>query len=472
MTSNHRRETISMTTSTEASPSFERRRFLRTAGAATLTAASASRVVGANDRIRVALVGCGGRGRSVAAKLAAVDGVEYTHFCDVYDRQAEAARDALAGQSARLGRDYRRVIEDRDVDAVHIATPDHWHALPAVDAIREGKHVYVEKPLGHNILEGKAMVKAAASSRAVFLTGTQHRSQPHFAEAAELVQGGRLRDVHFVRVWNFANLMPAGPGTTPDSDPPPGLDWDFYLGPAPWVPFNPMRFLKTYRLFFDYAGGWITDFGTHRFDTVHQIMGQEQPRTVTAAGGRFAVNGMGDQPDLLQVTCEYPGFIVSYEACNINSFGSMGRLTPEMRLHGARGAENRPNGMAFYGSNGTLIADRIGYEIIPETGAYGGSLSDGESFEPSRLERTHASNPEPSALHAEHFVRCIRHGEVPRSDAETGHRSSLVAHLGNIAYHAGRKLVWDGEAEDFVNDPGASRMLGRKARKPWDAISA
>ncbi len=456
----------------EIALSPERRKFLRAAGGAAVTAASAARVAGANSRLRIALVGCGGRGRSVAAKVAAVEGVEYTYFCDVYDKQAESAREALSAGKARTGRDYRRVIDDPDVDAVHVATPDHWHALPAVDAIQAGKHVYVEKPLGHNVLEGKAMVAAAEGSKAVFLTGTQHRSAPHFAEAADLVQSGALRDVHFVRVWNYANLMPSGPGRTPDSEPPAGLDWDFYLGPAPWVPFNPMRFLRTYRYFYDYAGGWITDFGTHRFDTVHQIMGQERPRSVTAAGGRFAVSGMGDQPDLLQVTFEYPGFVLSYETCNTNSFGSIGRLTPGMPLHGARGTENRPNGMAFYGSNGTLIADRLGYEIIPETGAYGGSLSKADAFQQSRLERMHRSGAEPSALHAEHFVRCIRDGEAPRCDAATGHRSSLVAHLGNIAYRAGRKLVWDAEREDFVNDRLASGMLGRKARKPWDAISA
>ena len=448
-----------------------RRSFLQAAGSASLAAASAARVAGANMRLRIALIGCGGRGRSVATKMAAVNGVEYTCFCDVYDRQAEAAREVLGAGRGKLAKDFRQVIEDKGIDAVHVATPDHWHALPAVRAIEAGKHVYVEKPLGHNVLEGKAMAEAAAKSNAVFLTGTQHRSAPHLAEAADMVQSGQLRDVHFVRVWNYANLMPAGPGNTPDSDPPPGLDWDFYLGPAPWVPFNPMRFLKTYRFFYDYAGGWITDFGTHRFDTVHQIMGRDQPLTVTAAGGRFAVAGMGDQPDLLLATFEYPGFVLSYETCNINSFGSMGRLTPGMPLHGARAPEHRPNGMAFYGSNGTLIADRLGYEVIPETGAYSGSLGSGEKWMPSQLERTHKKGTEPSALHAEHFVRCVRDGEAPRSDAVTGHRSSLVAHLGNIAYRAGRKLVWDAEREDFVNDAAASRMLGRKARKPWDAIS-
>ena len=454
-----------------ARPPLPRRRFLRAAGGASLTAASASRVAGASMRLRVALVGCGGRGRSVAAKMSAAEGVEYVSFCDVYDRQAASARDELAGGKGRLEKDFRRVMEDREVDAVHVATPDHWHALPAVAAVRAGKHVYVEKPLGHNVLEGKAMVRAASDAKSVFLTGMQHRSAPHLAEAAAIVRSGRLRDVHFVRVWNYANLMPSGPGRTPDSDPPEGLDWDFYLGPAPWVPFNTMRFLRTYRFFYDYAGGWITDFGTHRFDTVHQIMGRDRPLSVAAAGGRFAVSGMGDQPDLLQATFEYPGFVLSYETCNTNSFGSMGRLTPGLPLHGARAAENRPNGMAFYGSNGTLIADRLGYEVIPEQGAYGGSLGSGDAFVPSRLERMHRAGKEPSRLHAEHFVRCVRDGEPPRADALTGHRSSLVAHLGNIAYRAGRKLLWDADAEDFVNDAVASRMLGRRARKPWDGIS-
>lgn len=356
------------------SPTLPRRAFLGAAGSASLAAASAARLPGANKRLRGALIGWGGRDRSVATKMGAVDGVEYTCFCDVYDRQAEAARDALGAGSGKLAYDFRDVIDDKGIDAVHVATPDHWHALPTVRAIEAGKHAYVEKPLGHNVLEGKAMAESAAKSRGVVLTGTQHRSAPHLAEGAEIVQSGKLQDVHFVRVWNYANLMPAGPDRTPNSDPLTGLDWDFYLGPTPSVPFSPMRFLKTCRFSYDYAGGWITDFGTHRFDTVHQIVGRDQPLTVTAAGRRFAVAGMGDQPDLLQATFEYPGFVLSYETCSINSFGSMGRPTPGMQMHGARAPEHRPNGMAFYGSNGTLIADRLGYDVIPETATYGGSL--------------------------------------------------------------------------------------------------
>ena len=286
-------------------------------------------------------------------------------MCDIFDSQAAKAKQEFGGKAATY-RDFRGVLELNDVDAVHIATPDHWHAIPAVMACQAEKHIYCEKPLTHNILEGKAVVAAAAkNSTKVFLSGMQHRSQLHFFELAEMIQGGRLRDVHFVRVWNYANLTPYGTADVPNEPVPEGLDWDMYLGPAPYVPYNRRRHLRSYRSFYDYAGGWITDFGIHRFDTVHQVMGRDKPKTASAAGGRFAVGGMSDQPDILQVTYEYPGFVMSYETVNTNSFGSIGRLTPGMNLHGARGPENRPNGMAFYGSNGTIIADRLGYEVIP-----------------------------------------------------------------------------------------------------------
>jgi predicted dehydrogenase len=338
-------------------------------------------------------------------------------------------------------------------------------------ALEAGKHVYCEKPISHNVLEGKAIVQAAARHpKQVFLTGTQHRSAPHLMEVERMVQGGSLRDVHFVKVWNYVNLMPGGLAERPDEAVPEGLDWDMYLGPAPYVPFNRARFLRSYRGFFDYAGGWITDFGVHRFDTIHQIMGQEKPLTVTAAGGRFGVGGMSDQPDVLQVTYEYPGFVMSYETINTNGFGAFARTSKERRLHGAIGEFDRPNGMAFYGSNGLVVADRLGYEVFPEGAPRPGTLQSGKLDAPE-LEHRVVNGEEPSALHAAHFIRCIREGEKPRTDAVTGHRASLIAHLGNTAYKTGRKLWWDAEREDFVDDSDASLRLGRKARPPWDMIS-
>jgi predicted dehydrogenase len=451
---------------------MQRRDFLQRSSVTAWTALSASRVYGANNRLNIALIGCGGRGRYVARFIAAVPDVQYTAFCDVYDKQAEEARKLLANGSGDTFKDFRRVLERKDIDAVHIATPDHWHAIPAVLACQSQKHVYVEKPFSHNVREGRAMAAAAAKSKAVFLTGTQQRSAPHFAECAEIIRT-QLQDVHYVRVWNYANLMPNGIGTEPDTDPPPGLDWDFYLGPAPWVPYNRKRFLSSYRAFFDYSGGWITDYGVHRFDTVHQIMGQDSPQSVAAFGRRYALKGMGDIPDMLQVTWEYPGFIMTYETSSLNGFGAMGRITPErLYYRGTQGGEDRPNGMAFYGSNGVLLADRYGYELIPEGATLDTPFAEkGTLSGSSKIVRTWKNAGDATKLHAEHFIRCIRDDEAPRCDALTGHKASLVAHLGNIAYKTRQRLHWNSERETFEGSPEANALLGRKARKPWDLIS-
>jgi predicted dehydrogenase len=387
------------------------------------------------------------------------EGVEFGATADVYLPNAERARD-WAGPRAQAYQDFRRLLERKDIDAVLVATPDHWHAAATVLACQAGKDVYVEKPLAHNVREGRAMVNAARRYHRIVQAGTQHRSAAHFREVERIVQSGALGKVNWVRVWNYANLFPQGIGHEPDSAPPAGLDWDFYLGPAPYVPFNRKRFLVTYRWFWDYSGGYITDFGTHRLDTVHQVMGVTAPRTVVA-GGRFSLHDDGDIPDVLQVTYEYPGFVMSYEACLLNGHGVGGR-TPGMKYYNARGQQDRPNGMAFYGTNGALYADRIGYEVYPEPARPGST--DGP------LERTHMNTDDATRLHAANFIECVRSRNRPAADVETGHRSTIVAHLGNIAFKTGKKLHWDPETEKFANDGEASRLLSRQPRKPWDLI--
>jgi len=432
---------------------MQRRQFLGGAGAG-LMAQSAQRVLGANDRVNVGLIGCGGRGRYVAGLMREAPGVEFGAAADVYLPNAERARE-WAGANARAYQDFRRLIEQKDIDAVLIATPDHWHAITTVLACQSGKDVYVEKPLAHNVREGRAMVAAARRYKRVVQAGMQHRSSPHFREVEQIIQTGKLGKVHWVRVWNYANMFPQGIGVESDSAPPEGLDWDFYLGPAPSVPFNRKRFLVTYRWFWDYSGGYITDFGTHRFDTVQQIMGVTAPKTVAAAGGRFSLRDAGEIPDVLQVTYEYPEFVLSYETCLLNGHGVGGR-TPGMKYYNARGAEDRPNGMAFYGTNGALYTDRIGYEIYPE---------------PNRpLERKQMNTTDATKLHAANFIDCVRSRNQPAADVETGHRSTTVAHLGNIAFKIGKKLAWNAETEEFQDDGGASKLLARQARKPWDLI--
>jgi predicted dehydrogenase len=440
---------------------MKRRGFLKTAGAGVvaMTARGASRVQGANSRVRVGLVGCGGRGTLVAGEMNKVDGVEVSVVCDVYARNAESARQQLGGTAKIVG-DFRKVIDMQEVDAVLVATPDHWHAIPSIKALEAGKHVYCEKPIEHTIQEGLAILETVKRNPTpVFLTGTQHRSAPHIQQAAQMVQGGEIGEVHFVSVWNYSNSLPGIP-VVPDQDPPSDMDWDFYLGPAPWVPYNPNRHGAHYRAWMDYSSGRVCDYGVHRFDSVHQIMGTDTPTSCNASAHRYCLGGAGDHPDVLQATYEYPGWIMSYEALELNSFGSMARITGGLPHHGARpGGKNRPNGMMFAGTRATLIVDRRALELIPEPGQEG------------RIEPIAQGHDDATGLHAQHFIRCIRDGEEPRCHALVGHRSGVVCHLANISHKVGRKLEWDPYKEVIMGDPEATRLMGQKARKPWDMIT-
>jgi len=453
---------------------MKRRQFLKrltqASAAVSMSALASRRVLGANERVQVALIGCGGRGLLVARLMREVTNVDFIGVCDVYDLHLNKARD-WAGLHARAFRDFRRVLELKEVDAVVIATPDHWHAIPAVLACQAGKDVFVEKPAGHNIKEGRAMLNAARRSNRVVQLGTQQRSAPHYAEAARIVQSGELGRVHFVRIWNYVNMYPNGIGWVADSEPPPGVDWDFFLGPAPYVPFNKKRFVGTYRWFWDYGGGLVTDFGTHRFDSMHQIIGVDAPRTVSASGSRYGLTDGAETPDVIQVTYEYPGFIMSYEACMLNAHGTGGR-TSGKKYYQARGQDDRPHGEAYYGTNGTLIVDRLGFEIYPELKTTSGPGAAGreEKAEGHRMERKEMSAEDATGLHVKNFIESIRSRKRPAADIEIGHRASITAHLGNIAYRTDRKIRWDAAKEEIVDDAEASKLLGRQARKPWDLI--
>lgn len=446
---------------------MDRRHFV---GGAASAAFSGARVLGANDRIRLALIGCGGRGRYVAGFMKELDNVEFTAACDVYLRNAEAAAQWAGG--AAVYQDFRRALDRKDIDAVVIATPDHWHAAACVLACRASKHSYVEKPLTHNIDEGKAMVSTARESGRMVQAGLQHRAAPHFSELAELVKRGGIGEVRYVRVWNTINFTPNGIGSEPDCQPPAGLDWDMYCGPAPLRPYNCKRFLATFRWFFDYSGGYITDFGTHRFDTVHQIMGVDAPLSVQATGGRFSVNDAGEIPDVLQATYQYPGFVLSYEGIMMNGFG-MPAVPGVRRYYNARGPRDRPNGIAFFGTTGTIYADRIGYEIYPE-------LDDGGVWPLQNLPEKRAfrgayrahQGADATRQHAQSFIHNLRAGSLPPGvDVRTGHRSTIVPHLGNISYKTGLKLKWDGEKEELIDAPKEARaLLSRQYRKPWNLI--
>ncbi len=451
---------------------MQRRKFIKTSTAAvTTTAVSYNKILGANDRVRLSLIGCGGRGTQVAKLMLQVPNVEYNALCDVFLPNAEGAK-AWAGKTAQVFQDFRKVLDLKDVDAVHIGTPDHWHAIPSVMACAAGKDVYVEKPLAHNIKEGRAIVEAARKHNRIVQTGMQHRSAPHYKEVEQLVRSGAIGEVRFVRVWNYSNNTPYGIGKVADAPAPEGLDWDLYCGPAPKVPYNKNRHLRWYRWFWDYAGGTITDFGTHRFDTVHQVMGVDAPKTITASGGRFCVNDMGEMPDVMQVTYEYPSFVLSYEALNMNGMG-MGIRTAGHNYYGARHSLDRPNGEAYHGTNGTILCDRIGYEVFPEPKGVrrrDGTQDANNPVDSFRTEAKRVQGRDATDLHCANFIECVRSRKTPVAEPEIGHRSTTIAHLGNIAFKTGKRLVWDAKKEDFVNAPDATKLLSRKARKPWDLI--
>jgi len=439
---------------------MDRRNFVKASGLG-VTALSASRVIGANDRLNLGLIGCGGRGRGVARTMRDSNPVAYIAVADVYKTNADSARE-WAGADAKSFADFRKLLELKDVDAVHIATPDHWHATAAVLACQAGKDVYVEKPTSLTIREGRAMVNAARKYNRIVQVGTQHRSAPHFMKIAEMIQRGDIGPVKFVRVWNYVNMWPNGIGHRPDEDAPAGLDWDMYLGPSPKVPYNRQRFLASFRYFWDYSGGYITDYGNHRLDTMQEIMGVSAPRTISACGGKYVLKADRETPDFLTVTYEYDGFIATYEGSNLNGYG-MGGRTPGQRYYNARGEWDQPNGIAFYGTEATIYAERIGWEIFPEPETPSRKL-------PATVKRVWENDEEPTKAHTINFVESVKARKPPNAEIEIGHRGTSVALLGNIAMKTGKKLHWDAAKEDFSGAPDASAMLTRTLRKPWDLI--
>jgi predicted dehydrogenase len=428
---------------------FVRTLALSTAGAALApTARSDARTAGANERIGVGLIGIGQMARSHLEHLLEWPDVEVRALCDVFEPNLRKAASMAPG--ARTYRDFREVLDRPEIDAVVVATPDHWHALPTVMACAAGKDVYVEKPTAVSIGESRRMVEAARRYRRVVQVGTQQRSGPHFRYAVELVRSGALGDVTFVRTWNYDNATPDGIGNPADTDPPPGLDWDLWLGPAPKRPFNPNRFgvfldekleytkWATFRMFWDYAGGMMTDWGVHLLDVVQWAMQVDAPEVAAAQGGKLVLKDDRETPDTLQTTYRYPGFVCTYESREGNRHPLDG--------HGY--------GIMFHGTKATMFLDRDGFQTFPE------SEEKGVPMQAQAVGGDHAR-------HMRNFLDCVRSRETPASDIAVGHRSTSTAILGNIAYRTGRQIVWDREAEAIRGDAEASALLDVAYRAPW-----
>jgi predicted dehydrogenase len=417
-----------------------------------------ARATSANEKVRLGLIGAGSRGNQLLDSFLPQPEVELVAVADVDDHHAGETAERIKktkGNDPHTARDYRPMLDRKDLDAVIIATPDHWHALPAISAVLAGKDVYVEKPVAHNVAEGQAMLRAARKTNKIMAIGTQQRSSSHFQKAVETVRSGALGKVFWVQTWNYENISPLGMGRNPDSAAPSHVDYDRWLGPAPQRPFNPSRFHLLFRWYFDYAGGMMSDWGVHLNDIVLWALSSKGPRSVCTTGGIFTTDDDRDTPDTMQVVYEFPECTLTYS----------------MRKGNGLKFNGHDYGILFCGTDGSLILDRGGFEVIPDTVVmpYGLKLALGArplrkiALQPQKAKGDDGQDP-----HVRNFLDCLKSRALPTCDIEIAHRSTNMCHLGNIAYRLGRKLEWDAENERFKNDPQADLLLAREPRKGYE----
>jgi predicted dehydrogenase len=445
---------------------LSRRSFAKGVAAASVAAALIpSRVLGANDRVRLGFIGLGNRGDQVLDAFLTQPDMEVVAICDLYQPYLDFAARKIGG-SPRQFKDYRQLLESKDVDAAVISTPDHWHALQTIQACQAGKDVYVEKPLSLCVTEGRRMVGAVRKFNRVCQVGIHRRSVPFCREAADYVQSGALGKITAARAFHIQNEWPEGIGNPPDESPPPGVDWEAWLGPAPMKPYNRNRTFYRFRWFFDYSGGQLTNFGVHYLDFIHAALGQDAPQAVTAMGGKVA--GMDDNreiPDTLEVLWQYPGgTLVSFTQLNASAPAASA----------VRGAE-----VEIRGTKGTLYLLASGWEVVPdaltpnEFPARSPLTRDQDRHwrtgQAARIEpkKVSASNSADTQHHARNFLDCVKSRQRPNCDIEIGHRSTSTTLLGNIAHRMRAFLEWDAKAERFTNNDDANPHLTCRYRPPY-----
>lgn len=400
----------------------------------------------ANDKINVGLIGCNGMGFADLTAFLGNPEVECIALCDI-DATVLAKRAAevekLRGKKpANLYSDWRKLIDNKDIDVVIVGTPDHWHCLQMVAACQAGKDVYCEKPLGNSIEECNIMVKAAQKYKRIVQVGQWQRSDPHWQSAVDFIRSGKLGKIRLVRVFSYQGWCPSIP-VVADEPVPQGVDYDMWLGPATKRPFNKNRFHFTFRWFWDYAGGLMTDWGVHLLDYALYGMDVTTPKSIMAMGGKYGYpTDACETPDSLQTIYEFDSFNVLWDhAIGIND-----------------GAYGRNHGLGFVGENGTLVIDRSGWEVIPEV------VNNKKRMEPVALQ---LGANEGLKNHVKNHLDCIKNrGHKLNASVEIGAHIAKFSQLGNIAYRSGNKLVWDGTK--FTNDENANKYLVPNYRAPWE----
>ena len=446
--------------------SLNRRAFVQCGTAALLSAASYDRVLGANDRVGVGFIGYGLIGKQHVYDFRREADADLLAVAEVHRGRLAEAQAAIGGSVKGYG-DFRKLLDDRAIHAVVISTPDHWHALMAIMACAAGKDVYVEKPMTLFVREGRWMVNAAQRHGRVVQVGTQQRSGLHYQRARDLIRSGHIGKVSSVRIHAYRNIMP-GYGAPPDQDPPPELDWDMFLGPAPLRKYNPNRAIYHFRWFWDYSGGQMTNWGQHALDIVHWFLPVPGPTSVTSIGGRYSLQDNGETPDTQDTLINYPGFTATWSHREA-SRGS-GITYP----------------MEFFGPRGSLAISRKGFLVnadrklpppntVPRFSGdhpVGGPAPVPESgpaqFWTSPLKDETGNDRDLFQRHVRNFLDCIKSRQTPISDLESGHRVATVCHLSNISLRLGRTIRWDATGEEILGDREASSMLERAYRPPWD----
>jgi predicted dehydrogenase len=403
---------------------------------------------GASDKIVLGAIGCGGQGTGLARSLAGLQAVDFAYVCDPDEERAGRAAKAVeqsGGKAPKVVKDLRHILDDKSVDAVTIATPNHWHAPAAILACAAGKQVYVEKPCSHNIREGRLLVEAAHRHKRVVQHGTQSRSNGLIAHAIQLLRNGVIGEVLMAKAWKVQQRRSIGQATP--SAPPQGLDYDLWLGPAPYVPFQKNRHHYTWHWWYDFDTSDMGNDGVHELDIARWGLGVEtHPAAVSASGTKLFFNDDQQFPDTQYVVFDYPGD---------GQVGNRRQLFFEMRLWSCYGLDGIDTGNAFYGTQGWMLLSKRGVLKV---------------FGPDNKQLKVDGEPPKCAGHHANFIEAIRNGVPLTAPIEVGHLSAMLCHLGNIAARVGRALHFDAEQEQILGEAEGNRLIRRAYREGHWAV--
>jgi predicted dehydrogenase len=417
---------------------MKRREVLR-AGLALGAAAVVPRsAFGANERVTLGIMGVHGRGRSLAQGFSGLPDAQIKYVCDVDSRtwpEITAQVASKQGKAPETVTDFRRILDDKGVDGLIVATPDHWHAMATIHACQAGKDVYVEKPCSHNVVEGRRMIEAARHYNRIVQVGTQRRSSPFFQDAMAYIRSGKLGKVHMAKAINSQRRKNIGHPA--DEAVPAGVDYDLWTGPAPLRPFNPNRFHYNWHWFWDYGTGDLGNDGVHHVDVARWGLGMSAPSTVSSGGGKLAFDDDQQTPDTQIATFQADDTLLVYE----------------MRLWSPYGEHGSENGNVFYGEKAYMVLGDNGYQVYEK----GDKLVDSSAKPKGRGESEHQRN----------FVDCIKSRARPNCDIEEGHRSAMLCHLANIAQRVGRTVRFEPGTESIRHDDEATKLLSRTYRDSW-----